>query len=62
MKLYVKKQIEGNFYAVKKDNNGNLTDEVYDLDQYIKYANKESNIPPAKIGNFIMEKNKARFI
>ena len=42
--------IEGKYYAVKKNNDGSLSDEVYNLDDYLKYQKQELTKPPRKIG------------
>ena len=57
-----KKKIGDTYYAIKKDENGELTNEVYDLDEYIQFSNGELQNPPTKIGNFIIEKGKAKLI
>ena len=57
-----KKKIGDTYYAIKKDENGELTNEVYDLDDYIKFSTGESKEKPTKIGNFIIEKGKAKLI
>ena len=55
--------IEGKYYAVSKNSDGSLGDQVYDLEEFVKYQKGDIKSKPRKVGKWkLNESGKKVFV